>query len=81
MTIKASAALLTRTSRSTWRYTVDASDLGWRPGEWPEEVLFVDDKGAGIGNGLRFFLRRCEIDGTHEYSQTLGIVSVRVFNA
>lgn len=78
--IHAPASRLTRASRMTERFTVDASDLGWRPGEWPEEVLFVDDEGKGIGNGLRFFLRRCEIDGTHEYRQTLGCIAVRVFN-
>lgn len=78
--IQANASLLTRISRVADRYSVDASDLGWRPGEWPEQVLFVDDEGKGIGNGLRFFLARCGVDGTHEYKQTLGVVSVRVFN-
>lgn len=54
-------------------FSIDASDLGLAPSEWP---TFVE---TNIGNGRRFFLTSADITA-HYYRQEHGCVSLTIVN-
>lgn len=61
------------------KFCTEASDLGLRPGEWPQTLHAPD-----LGNGLPLTLDHAEEkDGDLlwiDYRQSLGIIRLRVFN-
>lgn len=62
-------------------FTVEASTLGLRPGEWPE-MLQTKTK---LGNGLPFVRKTKKLDSNGDlmhvrYLQAAGCVSIVVFN-
>lgn len=60
------------------KFSAFASDLGLRPGRWPEVLE------TSLGNGQAFVIRHAELrDGDLawvDYAQRLGCISLRVFN-
>jgi hypothetical protein len=60
-------------------FCTEASDLGWRPGQWP--VQFVV---PGLGNGMPFQPFQKEISNGDlmyiRYQQANGIIVITVFN-
>lgn len=56
------------------RRTVDASELGLKPGEWPERIQ------ATLGNGRDFLRWRRRTDGGWEYIQEYGVLWLHIWN-
>lgn len=56
-------------------YVTEASDLGWKPGFWPEKL----DLGRDIGNGM-LFAQSFADSGSTLYRQQDGYHLVEVFN-
>lgn len=56
------------------QFCVDASELGWKPGYWPEEFE------ADVGNKQKFVVRGGLPNGGRTYSQLFGCVDIAVFN-
>ena len=61
-------------SNMALRYTAEASDLGLRPGEWPERIR------TDLGNGRPLVAYGVRSDGTHVYRQAGAPLEVFVFN-
>jgi hypothetical protein len=61
----------------TWtrnhEFVVEASSLGWRPGEWPTKA------DTNMGNGLPFLLWSAT-ENYRIYRQANGVLVLRVFN-
>lgn len=61
------------------KFCTEASDLGWRPGEWPEQFNV-----PGLGNGLPFLYHYRKVkDGDLQlvsYRQANGCVDITIFN-
>jgi hypothetical protein len=61
------------------KFSVEASDLGWSPGQWPAMVTCI-----GLGNNLPLIAQRKETrDGDLlwvDYRQSLGCCQLRVYN-
>lgn len=73
--------IVTRDNASEYeinRFTAFASDLGFRPGEWPHRLQ------TDLGNGQMFVVVSNEVrDGDllcADYAQNLGCIRLRVFN-
>lgn len=61
-------------------YSAEASELGLRPGQWPREVRV-----PGLGNGQPFYARREIVADSGEfgglvYMQSMGCLSITIFN-
>lgn len=67
-------------TKNDWgTFTIDASEAGLRPGEWPGQL------DTTLGNGQPLLRKRWErdIDGDLryvEYWQAFGVLQLRVFN-
>jgi hypothetical protein len=55
------------------KFSCFASDLGWRPGEWPRKV------DTDLGNGQSLLILGMTGDGAI-YRQALGCITVHVLN-
>jgi len=71
------------TSPVTWHGpnfgSIDASDLGLRPGEWPQQMFMVDVDGKNVQFYLEGFKRTPDGDVIAAYYSNLGC-TVTVFN-
>jgi hypothetical protein len=58
------------------KFWVDASELGWKPGQFPKVVQ------TDLGNGMDLIFERwSDVDfRVAQYSQVAGCIAVRVFN-
>lgn len=63
---------------SVHKFSVEASDIGIRPGEWPKTIP------TRLGNGVAFIVQRSEVrDGDLlwvDYRQGNGCLTLRVYN-
>jgi hypothetical protein len=61
------------------RFVTFASDLGWKPGDWPDRIA-IDN----LGNKQPFVLLHRETQHGSllwvDYRQSLGCIQLRVFN-
>lgn len=62
-------------------FTVDASELGLAPGEWPEFLR----ANVRLGNGLVFYRKSKKLDSNGDlmyvrYMQDAGCLSIAVYN-
>jgi hypothetical protein len=59
-------------------FSCEASDLGWKPGEWPRTI------DTNLGNGMVFIAQRREVrDGDLlwvDYLQGNGCIWLRIYN-
>jgi len=62
------------TESAPHRFITEASELGWKPGHWPERAT------TSMGNGLDFILTARKADGTRIYRQASGCISLTVLN-
>lgn len=58
-----------------FRFVADASELGLRPGEWPQQIK------VPIGNGQPFYMLGYPTESWTEYKQEFGCVHLRIYNA
>jgi hypothetical protein len=74
--------VLTRDSSVLQHFSVEASDIHLRPGQWPEAIVSVGTLPHTRGElaDVVFDLYRVESDGTHRYHQRGGEAVLRVFN-
>lgn len=65
---------------SVHSFSVCASDIGLRPGQWPGMI----EVNGGIGNGLRFLIAETQVDHGDvryvKYRQNMGCLVLRVYN-
>lgn len=65
--------LVAGTHQQPHRFYADASDLGWAPGYFPEQV------DTDLGNGLPF-VKTDQDEDRIRYSQANGCITLVVFN-
>lgn len=58
------------------KFCAFASDLGLKPGQWPQNITLIGD----FGNGRPYILTRRKPDGSHEYTQEFGIITLTLLN-
>jgi hypothetical protein len=73
------------TKREEWRYEggiahAEASDIGVRPGEWPDFIAILDDRNEGFLLVFRSFERREGDILWAEYAARSGSLVAHVFN-
>jgi hypothetical protein len=62
------------TEHEAHRFCIDASDLCLPPGAAPQTI------GTTLGNRQPFVLERRDPDGTLHYRQSLGCITLTIFN-